>query len=104
MLEDGRPDFVFLKRDTNINGYQCEGGNWLLGPREGAMTGFYPSGKLKYCWLAAEREVQGVPCSGSGMFSGDSSVKFYESGGLQSCKLSQDYGGLKRGERFQKAP
>jgi hypothetical protein len=96
----GKPDFLFLVRDTDVAGYTCRGGNRVLGPTEGAMTGFYPSGKLKSCWLAADREIQGVPCAGSSMFSGKSDVRFSESGKLQACKLAKDYGGLKRGQRF----
>ncbi len=100
LTRDGRPSSVFLKHDTEIASYRCEGGNWLLGPSEGAITAFYPSGKLKLCWLAADREVQGVPCASSGMFTGNSSVEFYENGKLQACKLAKDYGRGKRGERF----
>lgn len=100
LLEDGRPDFVFLAHDTEIAGNRCSGGNWLLGPREGAMTGFYPNGKLKYCWLTGDQDVQGIPCAHSGMFTGDSSVKFYQSGRVHSCKLSRDYAGFMRGQRF----
>jgi hypothetical protein len=103
LTRDGRPDFLFLVRDTNILGYACLGGNRLLGPTEGAMTGFYPSGKLKYCWLTADREVQGVACAGSGMFSGKSEVDFYEDGRLKGCKLAKDYGSLKAGERFSQS-
>ena len=100
LREDGRPDFVFLQRDMEIAGYVCRGGNGVLGPTEGAMTGFYPDGKLRYCWLAAARDVQGVPCAGSDMFSGKSEVDFYEDGKLQGCKLTKDYGSLKAGQRF----
>ena len=50
------------------------------------MTGFYPSGKLKYCWLTTDQEVQGVPCARSGMFTGNSGVEFYEDGRLKGCK------------------
>jgi hypothetical protein len=100
LTRDGKPDFLFLVRDTNILGYSCRGGNRLLGPTEGATTGFYPSGKLKYCWLTADREVQGVPCAGSSMFSGKSEVDFHEDGRLKGCKLAKDYGSLKAGERF----
>ena len=102
LTRDGMPDFVFLVRDTNIAGYECLGGNRLLGPTEGAMTGFYPSGKLKYCWLTGDREVQGVPCAGSGMFSGKSEVDFYEDGKLKGCKLAKQYGGVKAGQRFRR--
>jgi len=30
-------------------------------------------------------------------------VRFYESGKLQACKLSKDYGTGKRGQRFSQA-
>lgn len=100
LTDDGRPDYVFLAHDTEIAGYLCEGGNRVLGPREGAMTGFYPSGRLKYCWLASDRDVQGVPCSRSGMFTGNSSLEFFESGRLRECKLSRDYGGMRAGQRY----
>ena len=101
---DGRPKIIQLVRDTQILGYTCRGGNWLLGPSEGATTAFYPSGKLEECWLAEDQNVQGIPCERSSMFSGDSSVQFYESGKLKSCKLSQDYRQQRRGERFVQAP
>jgi len=100
LTKDGRPYFVFLEHVTEIAGYRCEGGNWLLGPTEGAMTGLYPSGKLKVCWLAEDRHVQRVPCARSGIFTGDSGVQFYESGRLKACKLSMDYSEWKRGQRF----
>jgi hypothetical protein len=67
------------------------------------MTAFYPSGKLKECWLAEDQLVQGIPCGRSGIFTGDSGVQFYESGKLRACKLSKDYGKLRRGERFVQA-
>jgi hypothetical protein len=97
---DGRPKILQLVRDTQILGYKCRGGNWILGPSEGPTTAFYPSGKLEECWLAGDQDVQGIPCVRSGMFSGSSSVQFFASGKLRSCKLSRDFGGLKRGERF----
>jgi hypothetical protein len=96
----GKPKILQLVRDTQILGYKCRGGNWLLGPSEGATTAFYPSGKLEECWLAENQVVQGVPCAASGMFTGDSSVQFYENGRLQACKLSKDFGSLKKGQRF----
>ena len=78
----------------------CRGGNWLLGPSEGAITGLYTSGRLKLCWLTSDQLVQGVPCAHSGMFTGDSGARFYESGKLRSCKLSKNFGGHRQGERF----
>jgi hypothetical protein len=103
LRSDGKPDSVFLERDTSIAGYQCRGGNRLLGPTEGAKTGLYPNGNLEICWLTEDLQVQGVPCSGSSMFSGDSGVELYESGKLKACKLSRDFGSLKRGQRFRQS-
>jgi hypothetical protein len=98
---DGHTRTLQLVRDTRIGPYTCRGGNRLLGPSEGATTDFYPSGKLRTCWLAADQDVQGVPCAGSTMFSGNSVVEFYESGKLKSCKLSSDlFRGHKSGERI----
>jgi hypothetical protein len=103
LTHEGKPRDVFLKHNTEIGGYRCRGGNWLLGPSEGAITLFYPRGSLELCWLEGDRQVQGIPCSGSNMFSGDSGVQFYESGRLQVCKLSQDFGGFRRGQRFEQS-
>jgi len=101
---DGRPKVLQLVHDTPILGYKCRGGNRLLGPSEGATTAFYPSGKLQECWLAEDQDVQGIPCAQSGIFTGHSSVQFFESGKLRSCKLSRDFGKLRRGERLVQAP
>jgi hypothetical protein len=38
------------------------------------MTTFYPSGKLKQCWLAKDQVVQGVPCMNGGIL-GDVRVR-----------------------------
>jgi hypothetical protein len=102
LLPDGRPKYAMLQHNSVIASVKCRGGNWLLGPSEGAMTAFYPSGKLEQCWLADDQTVQGVPCMSGGFF-GDafgSGVIFYKSGKLHSCKLSHDYGSQHRGDRF----
>ena len=104
----GRPKGAMMAHNTLIAGVKCMGGNWLLGPSEGAMTGFYPSGKLEQCWLAGDQSVQGVPCMTAGFIGlfGDGArrgggAKFYESGKLESCTLGKDYGGKRRREHFQ---
>jgi|GEM_PF-426463 len=99
----GKPRILQLVRDTQISEYKCRGGNWLLGPSEGATTAFSPSGKLKECWLAEDQDVQGIPCVRSGVFSGYNSLQLFESGKLRSCKLSRDYGKLRRGGQFVQA-
>ena len=94
-----------MKHDAKVAGVTCMGGSWL-GPSEGAMTAFYPSGKLERCYLAGNQTVQGVPCMNGGIL-GDgtgSGVRFHESGKLKSCKLTKDFGGLGEGGRFVQGP
>jgi len=90
LTSDGKPDFVFLRHDTRIGPATCTGS--AMG-REGSTTSFYPSGKLKECFLPADQEIQGVPCVHGGFFStlfgGDPSVHFYEDGELHACRLSK---------------
>jgi hypothetical protein len=104
---DGTTAFIQMSHDAPILGVTCMGGSWL-GPSEGAMVGFYPSGKLKQCYLAGDQTVQGVPCAPGGLLASlrgvDPSVLFYESGKLHACKLAKDFGGKRKGERFSQAP
>ena len=111
LLEDGRPQGAMMAHNTVIAGAKCGGGNWLLGPSEGAATGFYPSGKLKNCFFAGDQTVQGVPCMTAGfigMFGDgarrDGGAQFYESGKLKSCTLARDYASHHRGDRFLQMP
>ena len=104
----GKPKGAMMAHNTVIAGVKCGGGNWLLGPSEGAATGFYPNGKLKICFLAGDQSVQGVPCMTAGFIGlfgdgarRDGGAKFYESGKLESCTLGKDFGGKRRGEHFQ---
>lgn len=102
---DGTPAFIQMSHNAPILGVTCMGGSWL-GPGEGAMVGFYPSGKLKECYLAGDQSVQGVPCMSGGIF-GDGlglGAVFHEGGKLKSCKLAKDFGGQRKGERFVQAP
>jgi hypothetical protein len=93
---DGAPDFVFLSRDAGLVGLTCRGGGHSY------MTVFYPSGKLKVCWLAGDQEVQGVPCMGASfiadVFGGGAGAYFHENGKLRTCKLSKEFGELRRGQ------
>jgi len=108
---DGRPKFAMMQHNTEVAGVKCSGGNWLLGPSEGAMTDFYPSGKLELCFLSEDEVVQGVPCMRAGFLGlfgdgarRDGGAKFYESGKLHSCTLSKDFGSQHRGDHFTQAP
>ena len=110
LLWDGRPRYAMLQHDAAVGEVVCSGGNWLLGPSEGAMTVLYPSGKLKQCWLAKNQVVQGIPCMRGGVLGlfgdgarRDGGVKFYESGKLESCTLAKDYEGKRQGDHFQQA-
>jgi hypothetical protein len=105
LLPDGRPRIAQMKQDTKVAGVTCMGGSWL-GPSEGAMTAFYPSGKLEQCFLAGDQTVQGVPCTNGGIL-GDgvgSGAMFHESGKLKSCKLTEDFGSQHKGDRFVQGP
>lgn len=100
---DGTPDFIQMSHDAPILGMKCQGGSWL-GSGEGSMVAFYPSGKLKICYLAGDQQVQGVPCAHGGFWATvngvDPGVLFDESGKLRSCKLARDFGSQHKGERF----
>jgi hypothetical protein len=70
------------------------------------MVAFYPSGKLKQCYLAGDQMVQGVPCMSGGFF-GDGrggGAQFHENGKLKSCKLTKDFGAWHKGDRFVQTP
>ncbi len=104
----GAPKYAMMQHDAEVAGVKCSGGNRLLGPSEGAVTVFYPSGKLEQCWLAGDQVVQRVPCMTAGFIGlfgdgarRDGGAKFYESGKLESCTLGKDFGGKRRGEHFQ---
>lgn len=105
---DGTTHYAMLAHDAVVAGYEVMGGS-LLGPGEGAMTGFYPSGKLRTIYLVSDQTIQGVPCRGGewGIFTdfmnGGNFVEFYEDGRLQSCKLVRDFGDRKRGQRIRLA-
>jgi hypothetical protein len=106
---------VMLNHNTVINGVRCSGGNWLLGPVEGAGTTLYPSGKLYACSPVEDQVVQGVPCRHDdgplGVLYGlwvkhrdyDPGIEFYESGKLKSCGLSEDFGGQKKNTLWKSA-
>jgi hypothetical protein len=100
---DGTPNLVQMSHDAPILGLTCQGGSWL-GSSEGSVVAFYPSGKLKLCYLAGGQSVQGVPCARGGFWATltgvDPGVSFDESGKLRSCKLAKDFDAQRKGERF----
>jgi hypothetical protein len=106
---DGKPEYAMLEHDSWLLGYHCRGGG-PLGPAEGAMTTFYPSGRLKLCWLVADQEIQGVPCASSGGFffdmfhHGGWGTWFYGNGKLHKCYLAHDFESLKKGQEIVRPP
>lgn len=109
LSEDGQPHHVFLAHDTWLGPYHAMGGS-LVGPSEGAVTGLYPSGRLRSLYMVSDATIQGVPCRGgqwgllTDRINGGNVVVFYESGRLNSCKLTADYNGVSRGHRITLAP
>jgi hypothetical protein len=102
---DGTPNLVQMSHNAPLLGMTCMGGSWL-GPGEGAMVAFYPSGKLKQCYLAGDQVVQGVPCMSGGLL-GDGrggGAQFHENGKLKSCKLTKDFGTWHKGDRYVQGP
>lgn len=104
---DGKPGFVQMSHDAPILGLTCQGGSWF-GSGEAGVVAFYPSGRLKVCYLAGDQVVQGVPCAHGGFIASlsgvDPGVLFYESGKLRACKLAKDFGARHKGERFVQGP
>lgn len=104
---DGAPLRVMLLHQTEIHGVRCAGAG-LLGPAEGSVTEFYPSGKIRLCFLAGDQAVQGIPCATGGIWkaivSREFPIEFAEDGKLKSCGLSADFRGQHRGEKFIQKP
>jgi hypothetical protein len=103
---DGTTWFVMLAHNATILDYPAMGGS-LLGPSEGPITSFYPSGKLRSLYLVDDRTIQGVPCrSGKWGIVTDrrgapNVVEFYENGRLHACKLTGDYRGHHAGQQIR---
>jgi hypothetical protein len=102
---DGTPSFIQMSHDALILGMTCSGGS-MLGPGEGSVVAFFPSGKLKQCYLAGDQIVQGVPCMSGGLLHDGrgGGAKFHENGKLASCKLTKDFGTWHKGDRFVQKP
>ncbi|MEN8125553.1 MAG: hypothetical protein ABFR32_10525 [Bacteroidota bacterium] len=75
----------FLGKDTQINGYLCNG-NYAKWYSTGISTSFYPSGKLKCFYPDDDVEINNILCKSS-PFAG---VCLHENGNLKQCKLTKD--------------
>lgn len=105
--EAGQIKSARMSHDTRIRGLLCRGGG-PLGPGEGDMVAFYPSGKLREIFLAEDQSIDGVPCAHGGLGTtlrhGDPRVVLNEDGSLRSCRLARDFGGQKQNNRFTATP
>lgn len=103
LTPEGKPALVQMSHETLLNGYRCQGGS-LLGAGEGPVVAFYPDGKLREFFLAADQTIDGVPCAHGGLVTstlhGDPSVQLDPDGHLKSCRLADNYGSLLKGERY----
>lgn len=101
--EAGQIRSARMSHDTRIRGLLCRGGG-PLGPAEGDMVTFYPSGKLKELFLAEDQQIDGVPCAhgglGTTLLHGDPGVLLNEDGSLRACRLARDFAGQKQGTRY----
>lgn len=103
LAPDGRPHYLVLPRDTAFGAVTCHGGS-LLGGAEGYTNVLYPTGELRTCWLAADQDINGVPCRRATLFGGRDQAEFAISGALRSCTLSHDFHGTTAGLRYNVTP
>jgi hypothetical protein len=79
---------VWLPRDTDIGGYLCKGTGL-----KGWSVEFHPDGVLKLCFLAADREVDGVTCLGGSFWNevtkGSTAIELREDGSIESCRAAE---------------
>jgi len=91
--EEGVFDWCFLPRNTEIQGYLCNGSG------HGFMTVFHPNGRLKTAYLVEDQVIQGIPCARfrflsaffGGFFGKAGRTTFYPDGRLRSCELSRNF-------------
>jgi hypothetical protein len=88
---DGSLHGAWLPRDVELNGHLCHGTGY-----KGFRVLFHPSGALKLCFLAADTEIQGVPCLHGSFWTeirggGKSAVHFREGGQLLRCQASRKF-------------
>ena len=85
---NGVLNHMFLSRDAIIGGHACRGG------AEAWETGFYPDGKLRLCWLAADETIDGVSCRKSTNWTdavaGTVGVRLSIDGHLRQCESAID--------------
>lgn len=78
----GIPKTCMFPRDVNVQGYLCRG-SWL--GKQGWMTEFYDSGKLKMFWSREPVTIGRMTCADSVM----QGIHLHENGRLKQCKLDK---------------
>lgn len=79
---DGNPGTCMFPHDVEIQGHLVRG-SWM--GKEGVMTRFYPSGRLKDFYSRDPVMLDGVPCK-DGLIHG---IQLHENGRLKGCKLAE---------------
>jgi len=86
---DGVVKKTFLARDTAIAGHVCRGGG------DAWETGFYPSGRLRLCWLVKEETIDTIPCRRATILAdvigGRVGVWLHETGRLAHCEAATSF-------------
>jgi hypothetical protein len=78
----GNPGTCMFPRDMEIQGYLCRGGG--MG-KNGFMTQFYSTGRLRLFWSREPVEVDGFTCKDS-LFTG---ISLHNNGRLRECILDK---------------
>lgn len=90
LSEEGAPRLLWLPHDAQVKGWLCRGG----ASEHSYSIAFYPNGKVKTVWLAADTVIDGVPCMratfAADVFGGGVETDFHENGKLQGCKVARD--------------
>jgi hypothetical protein len=89
--EDGAIHGAWLPRDTKLGGHVCHGTGY-----KGFRVLFHSNGALRLCFLAADTEIQGVPCIHGSFWTeirggGKSAVHFRDDGQLVRCQASRTF-------------
>ena len=80
LYEDCSVKKAWLPRDMSIDGIPVKGGFKI-------ETGFWPNGRLRFCFLDDDQHINGFPCHASTL----SIVRFDSTGNLLQCTLEGDY-------------
>jgi hypothetical protein len=75
LFPDGSVHDATLTHDTLIKGVLCAGGRSVV---------YFPSGRLKLCWLSVAVTIGGVPCAAK-------IVYFHENGRILNASLAADH-------------